>query len=101
MADEVAAGSDVTAPGRFKRAANLLGLLTVTETEWLREWNVGAKLSPSEIEARIAARQEARKAKNWAESDRIRDELAQLGIQLKDSKDPATGEIFTTWEVTR
>ncbi len=39
--------------------------------------------------------------KNWAEADRIRDELLQQGIQLKDSKDPATGERVTTWEVKR
>ena len=43
----------------------------------------------------------ARKAKNFEESDRIRDELAAMGIQLKDAKDPATGEIVTTWEVQR
>jgi cysteinyl-tRNA synthetase len=43
----------------------------------------------------------ARKAKNWAESDRIRDELAAMGIQLKDGKDPQTGEPITTWEVKR
>ncbi|MCB1504920.1 MAG: cysteine--tRNA ligase [Hyphomicrobiaceae bacterium] len=49
----------------------------------------------------ITARLDARKAKNWAESDRIRDELAAQGIQLKDSKNPATGEIETTWEVKR
>lgn len=49
------------------------------------------------IEARIAAR----KAKNFAEADRIRDELAAMGIQLKDSKDPETGDIVTTWEVKR
>ena len=53
------------------------------------------------VESLIAARLEARKAKNWAESDRIRDELAAMGIQLKDSKNPATGEIETTWEVKR
>ena len=47
----------------------------------------------------IAARNAARKAKNFKEADRIRDELAAMGIQLKDAKDPATGEIVTTWEV--
>ncbi len=47
----------------------------------------------------IAARNAARKAKNFKEADRIRDELAAMGIQLKDAKDPATGEIRTTWEV--
>lgn len=40
-------------------------------------------------------------AKNWAEADRIRDELLAQGVQLKDGKDPVTGERVTTWEVKR
>ncbi|MFL4972543.1 MAG: cysteine--tRNA ligase [Microvirga sp.] len=44
----------------------------------------------------VAARLNARAKKNWAESDRIRDELAGMGITLKDNKDGTT-----TWEVTR
>ena len=39
----------------------------------------------AEIEAKIAARQAARKAKNWAEADRIRDELKAQGILLEDT----------------
>ena len=39
---------------------------------------------------------DARKAKNWAESDRIRDELASMGIAIKDNKDGTT-----SWEVKR
>jgi cysteinyl-tRNA synthetase len=39
--------------------------------------------------------------KNWAEADKIRDDLLAEGIQLKDGKDPATGERVTTWEVKR
>ncbi|MBL1405953.1 MAG: cysteine--tRNA ligase [Rhizobiales bacterium] len=39
--------------------------------------------------------------KNWAEADRIRDELLEQGIQLKDGKDPESGERTTTWEVKR
>ncbi|MBO6539050.1 MAG: cysteine--tRNA ligase [Rhizobiaceae bacterium] len=39
--------------------------------------------------------------KNWAEADKIRDELLAQGIQLKDGKDPETGERVTTWEVKR
>jgi len=54
-----------------------------------------------EVLRAIAARNSARKAKNFKEADRIRDELSAMGIQLKDSKDPATGEIVTTWEVKR
>jgi cysteinyl-tRNA synthetase len=52
-------------------------------------------------EAAIARRLALIRDKNWAEADRIRDELLAQGIQLKDGKDPATGERITTWEVKR
>jgi len=54
-----------------------------------------------EVERLIAARVDARRAKNFAESDRLRDELAAMGIALKDGKDPVTGEPTTSWEVKR
>jgi cysteinyl-tRNA synthetase len=47
------------------------------------------------IEFLIAARDAARKIKDFEESDRIRDELAAMGVVLKDSKDG------TTWEIAR
>jgi cysteinyl-tRNA synthetase len=50
-------------------------------------------IDTARIEALIDARTKARAAKNFAESDRIRDELAAAGIVLKDSKEG------TTWEV--
>ncbi len=50
----------------------------------------------SKVDALIANRLAARAAKNWAESDRIRDELAAMGVALKDNKDGTT-----TWEVKR
>jgi cysteinyl-tRNA synthetase len=43
-----------------------------------------ATLTGADIEQRITARLAARKAKNWAESDRIRDELAGAGVILED-----------------
>jgi cysteinyl-tRNA synthetase len=52
-------------------------------------------------EALIATRAAARTEKNWDEADRIRDELAEMGIQIMDAKDPETGELVTTWEVKR
>ena len=42
---------------------------------------------PSEIQALLDQRAEARKAKNWTESDRLRDEIAAKGWLVKDSKD--------------
>jgi cysteinyl-tRNA synthetase len=47
------------------------------------------------VNALVEARTAARKAKNFAESDRIRDELVAMGVVLKDSKDG------TTWELAR
>ncbi|SIP92515.1 cysteinyl-tRNA synthetase [Rhizobium sp. RU35A] len=53
------------------------------------------------IDALVEMRLELLKAKNFAEADRIRNELADKGIQLNDSKDKETGERVTTWEVRR
>ncbi|MEM7291262.1 MAG: cysteine--tRNA ligase [Pseudomonadota bacterium] len=55
----------------------------------------------SHVKEQIAQRLEFLNAKNFAEADQIRDELAGQGIQLKDSKDSETGERVTTWEVKR
>jgi cysteinyl-tRNA synthetase len=54
-----------------------------------------------EIDRRVKVRLELLKAKNFAEADKIRETLLAEGIQLKDGKDPATGERVTTWEVKR
>ncbi len=60
-----------------------------------------ASLSEVDINTAMATRLAALADKNWAEADRIRDELAQKGVQLKDGKDPETGQRTTTWEVKR
>jgi cysteinyl-tRNA synthetase len=52
-------------------------------------------LDPASLDQQVAARTAARKAKNFAEADRIRDELAAMGVVLKDTKDS------TTWEIAR
>ena len=43
--------------------------------------------TPAEVLALLEARKEARAAKDWAGSDRIRDQIAQMGWQVKDTKD--------------
>ncbi|NTF31385.1 cysteine--tRNA ligase [Rhizobium skierniewicense] len=53
------------------------------------------------VDSLVAMRLEMLKAKNFAEADRIRDELSAKGIQLKDGKDKESGERVTTWEIKR
>jgi cysteinyl-tRNA synthetase len=48
------------------------------------------------VEVLVATRLAVRAAKNWKESDRIRDELAAMGVTIKDNKDGTT-----SWEVKR
>jgi cysteinyl-tRNA synthetase len=98
LRSEAAKGSK-SAAACLKSSAQLMGLLQLTQDEW-KSWRP-ASLSIDEHRVRnlIAARNGARRAKNFKEADRIRDELAAMGVQLKDAKEPATGEIVTTWEV--
>ena len=79
-----------------KASANLVGLLTSTRTEWEATRNREAAVDQGRLNILLAKRLAARAAKNWKESDRIRDELAAMGIALKDNKDGTT-----TWEVKR
>jgi cysteinyl-tRNA synthetase len=51
-----------------------------------------ARGRPLDIETLKAARDKARKGKNWAEADRIRDELEAMGIEVHDTKDGTTYE---------
>ncbi len=77
----------------YSASAALLGLAPVkAET---------GNLDNAAIDARVAERLAFIEAKNWADADRIRDELASEGILLKDSKDSETGQRITTWEVKR
>ncbi|MCE1235201.1 MAG: cysteine--tRNA ligase [Hyphomicrobiales bacterium] len=78
-----------------------LGFLADAPDVWAARRKASVEVDVAAVEALIAERLAARAARNWAESDRIRDELAALGLTLKDAKDPATGEMKTTWEVKR
>ena len=74
-------------------AMDLMGLAPAEET--------AADIDTAQVQSRIDARLSLLNEKNFAEADKIRDELASQGIQLKDSKDSQTGERITTWEVVR
>ncbi len=88
----------------LKCSLHFLGLYN--HSQFARQRNKFASLHDSRpenhahITTLITARLAARAAKNWAESDRIRDELAAMGVALKDVKDE-NGNPTTTWEVTR
>lgn len=77
-----------------------LGFLKVSDAEWNAAKQKSAGVDAQAVEALIARRREARAQKNFAESDRIRDELAAMGVVLKDGKD-AEGRPVTTWEIAR
>jgi len=71
------------------RLGAVLGLLQ-QDPEAFFQGDTGGELSAEEIEALIQARADARKAKDFAEADRIRDQLAEKGIILDDSREGTT-----------
>src|SRR5215468_5858733 len=85
----------------LKASAGLMGLLQEGSADW-KAWRPAALvIDEQKVEALVTARNAARKGRNYSEADRLRDELAAMGIQLKDAKDASTGEIVTTWEAKR
>jgi cysteinyl-tRNA synthetase len=91
LAGEVNKTGSVKLASDLKALAGVLGLLQRDPQEYLQGGSVAGELSADEVEALIAARKQARADKNWAESDRIRDELIAKGIVLED------GAQGTTW----
>ncbi|QPC87286.1 cysteine--tRNA ligase [Mesorhizobium sp. NBSH29] len=84
------AARDGEAGARLKAALVLLGFDTSS-----------AKVDEDAVRDLINRRLQVIAGKNWPEADRIRDQLLAQNIQLKDGKDPQTGERITTWEVKR
>jgi cysteinyl-tRNA synthetase len=75
---------DIAIASQLKGLANILGLLE-RNPETFMQAGSSEKLDAKAIEAQIAARAEAKKSKNFAEADRIRQELLAQGIILEDN----------------
>jgi cysteinyl-tRNA synthetase len=73
----------------------LLGFLAETRADWDARKQEASGVDAAQVSALIADRTAARARKDWKESDRIRDELAAMGVAIKDSKEG------TTWEIAR
>jgi len=80
---------------KLKVSAMLLGLLGGTRTEYLESNPKTVVVNRDVVEALISNRTAARARRDFKESDRIRDELAAMGVVIKDSKEG------TTWEIAR
>ena len=91
----LAQGGDALARDELGASLRFLGFLRETNEQWTARKQAKRDIDVSKVETLIAARTAARQSKNFKESDRIRDELAAMGVVLKDSKDG------TTWEVAR
>jgi cysteinyl-tRNA synthetase len=74
----------------LRRLASVLGLLQQDPEVFLKGGGSELPLSEDEIQARIESRAEAKKFRDFATADAIRDELAELGIILKDSREGTT-----------
>ena len=79
----------------FAASLRLLGFLSESAAEWRSRKQQASGIDATQIEGLISERTAARARKDFGESDRIRDELAAMGVVIKDSKDG------TTWEIAR
>jgi cysteinyl-tRNA synthetase len=86
---------DLEAKRTFKASAAFLGLLTLTKREFVESDPHRFAVDEDRVIALIKSRNEARKAKNFKEADRIRDELLAMRVVVKDTKDG------TSWELAR
>ena len=68
----------------------VLGLDLLKKADALKEQQAAPVEGAEEIEALIAKRLEAKRAKDWGTADAIRDQLKSMGVEIKDTKDGTT-----------
>jgi cysteinyl-tRNA synthetase len=90
-----AASGDEQDRSQFAASLRLLGFLSESAAEWRSRKQQASGVDAKRVDGLIADRTAARARKDFKESDRIRDELAAMGVVLKDSKEG------TTWEIAR
>jgi cysteinyl-tRNA synthetase len=90
------ANNDIVSAGSMRSALEDLGVRVVNDNYGVWSAQYSGAATAQSIEELVDARNAARKARNFQESDRIRDELAAKGIQLKDNPDGTT-----SWDVKR
>ena len=82
--------NDATKRALIDSFDQVLGLDLLAKAAALREKAAAPVEGAEEIEALIAKRLEAKKAKDWAAADAIRDQLKAMGVEIKDSKEGTT-----------
>ncbi|QIL79381.1 cysteine--tRNA ligase [Diaphorobacter sp. HDW4A] len=95
LAGEVNRSNSPEVAGLLRALGGFLGLLQDDPQRFLQAGAGASGLDAAAIEGQIETRAAAKAAKNWGEADRIRKELLEQGVVLKDS---ATG---TTWEAAQ
>lgn len=73
--------------GEILTACDVLGMLREDPEAWFKGADVEGGLSEDEIEALVQARQDAKKAKDFARADTIRDELKDKGVVIQDTRE--------------
>jgi cysteinyl-tRNA synthetase len=94
LRNSAAAGNEADR-ATFAASLRMLGFLSDSAADWNNRKQQASGVDAAKVDGLIAERTAARARKDFKESDRLRDELAVMGVVIKDSKEG------TTWEIAR